>query len=344
MDPVSHFALGATLAAGASIPRKESTRIALLTGGSAALLPDLDVFISSSTDPLLQLEYHRHFTHSLLFIPVGAFITLLLVKCVFPLFRVRQPSNAALYLYALLGYASHGFLDACTSYGTQLLWPFSSMRVAWNIIGIVDPFFTVVILGLLLYAFMKKRSGFARAALIYGLLYLTFGVYQRDKATGHSLLDLQERGVTLSPQGCEAKPAPLSLFLWRTICESDDGRFLVDAWHVSPFKYVKYQGGEIKRFDPSRDAPWLHSAPRQERDLKRFEWFSSGYIVTHPLDPNVVGDIRYSLLPNGLAPLWGIGLDPGDLSESRKTPWLSYRSIKSGDWELFLKMHIGEKV
>ena len=42
-----------------------------------------------------------------------------------------------------MGYATHGLLDSCTSYGTQLFWPFSDVRVAWDTMSIVDPLFTV---------------------------------------------------------------------------------------------------------------------------------------------------------------------------------------------------------
>jgi hypothetical protein len=43
----------------------------------AALLPDADALVRSSADPLLYAEFHRHFTHSLAFIPVGGAIAAL---------------------------------------------------------------------------------------------------------------------------------------------------------------------------------------------------------------------------------------------------------------------------
>ena len=36
------------------------------------MAPDLDVLIRSSEDPLLSLHFHRHFTHSLFFVPIGS--------------------------------------------------------------------------------------------------------------------------------------------------------------------------------------------------------------------------------------------------------------------------------
>ena len=88
----------------------------------SGLAPDLDVLIRSSTDPLLSLST----TGSLpirFFIPFGALIVALLI---FPLVR-RSLSLKTVYLASFLGYATHGFLDACTSYGTLLfgLFPMS---------------------------------------------------------------------------------------------------------------------------------------------------------------------------------------------------------------------------
>ena len=155
MDPISQGALGAS-AAHALLPRDDrapSAGVAALFGCLAGLAPDLDVFISSSTDPLLFLEFHRQFTHALVFIPVGAGIVAALLHG----FVRRRQSFAATYQVCLIGYATHGFLDACTSYGTQLLWPFTDYRVAWNNVSVVDPLFTLPLLALLI-AGMVRRS------------------------------------------------------------------------------------------------------------------------------------------------------------------------------------------
>ena len=49
-----------------------------MVGLAAGLLADADVLISSANDPLLNIEYHRHFSHSLFFIPIGAAIAWML--------------------------------------------------------------------------------------------------------------------------------------------------------------------------------------------------------------------------------------------------------------------------
>ena len=57
----------------------------------------------------------------------------------------------------VFGYATHGLLDACTSYGTVLFWPFSNERLTWNNISIVDPLLTIPALILLLW--LQKQIG-----------------------------------------------------------------------------------------------------------------------------------------------------------------------------------------
>ena len=54
------------------------------------------------------------------------------------------------------GFSTHGVLDACTSYGTQLGWPFSDVRFAWSNVSIVDPLFTAPIV--LLAATAARRA------------------------------------------------------------------------------------------------------------------------------------------------------------------------------------------
>src|SRR5690606_3538084 len=94
----------------------------------------------SSKDPLYGLIFHRHFTHSYVFIPIGALMVALLF---WSFFRKRNYSFKKIYAACIVGWATHGTLDACTSYGTQLFWPFNNVRVAWDNVSIIDPIYTL---------------------------------------------------------------------------------------------------------------------------------------------------------------------------------------------------------
>ena len=141
-------------------------------------MPDSDVLIRSASDPLLHLEYHRHFTHALLFIPIGGLITAALGR----LITRGKKTIRELWLPASLGWGTHGLLDSCTSYGTYLLWPISNERVAWDNVSIIDPLFTLPLLAGVLLAVKMKRVAIARAALIWAVLYLSIGVLQGQRA------------------------------------------------------------------------------------------------------------------------------------------------------------------
>ena len=155
MDPISQGTVGAAFAQ--PLANKNNIIRISFIGFLAGVAPDLDVLIQSESDPILFLEYHRQFSHSLFFIPFGSLIVALLI---FP-FVKGSMTIKNVYFASFLGYATHGLLDACTSYGTLLFWPFSNERVTWNNISIVDPLFTIPILILIGIAIKTKKKLFS---------------------------------------------------------------------------------------------------------------------------------------------------------------------------------------
>ena len=300
MDPISQAAVGAAIPQ--SMDRSGHVARVALIGGLAGMAPDLDVLIRSSSDPLLFLVYHRQFTHSLIFIPLGA---LLCSLALWPLARGRL-SFASCYWVAFLGYGSHGLLDACTTYGTLLLWPFSDVRVAWNNVSVVDPLFTLPLLLTVLLAARTGRRWIVRAGMLWALTYLLLGVIQgqRAEAVGHELA--LSRGHT--PIALSAKPGFANLLLWKVIYEHD-GRYYVDAVRagLTPTVYV---GDSVEKLQLDKHLPWLDKSSQQARDIERFRWFSAGYLAIDAGNPLLVTDMRYSMLPNEIDALWGIELDP----------------------------------
>ena len=298
MDPISQGALGAVVPQ--SVLGNERVRIAAIVGCIAGMAPDLDVLISSATDPLLALEYHRQFTHALLFIPVGAAIVTVVVHGF-----VRKSFHLwETYLVCLLGYATHGLLDACTAYGTQLWWPFSNYRVAWNNVSVVDPFFTLPLVCLVVFAAVLRRRVLALVGLIWAIGYLLFGVVQHERAehTGRLLAD--SRGH--DPSRLVAKSGLGNLLVWRVVYEYK-GHYYVDAVRTGVTSTVCL-GSSVASLDLSRDFQWLQPDTQQRRDVERFRWFSGDYLAVDSRAPNRIVDIGYSVVPNSIDPLWGIEL------------------------------------
>lgn len=299
MDPISQGALGAVVPQ--SVLGNEKLRAAAIVGCIAGMAPDLDVFISSAIDPLLALEYHRQFTHALVFIPIGAAI----VACVVHGFVRKTFFPWETYLVCLLGYATHGLLDACTAYGTQLLWPFSNYRVAWNNVSVIDPLFTLPVVCLAVLAAVLRRRVLAVAGLVWAIVYLVFGVVQHERAENTGRLLATTRGH--DPTHLVAKSGLGNLLVWRVVYEHN-GRYYVDAVRTGVTSTVCL-GTSIASLDLSRDFPWLQADSQQRRDVERFRWFSGDFLAVDPRMPNRIVDIGYSVVPNAIDPLWGIELD-----------------------------------
>ncbi len=301
MDLFTHAVVGA--AGAASVAPARETRLAALVGAAASLLPDTDALISSTSDPLLTLEYHRHFTHSLVFVPVGALVAAALLWLVLR----RRMSFARLYAYAFIGYLLSPLLDACTSYGTHLLWPFAERPLAWNIIAIIDPVFTLLVLGPLAYALVRRRPAPARLGLALAGLVLMLGVLQHERAATLARELAASRGH--APERVLVKPTLANLVLWRSIYTAGD-RIHVDAIRIGlPGNVRVYPGESALRFEPRRDLDLPPDSPLS-MDVGRFVVFTDGYPVRHPARADMIGDARYSMLPTSLEPLWGIVLDP----------------------------------
>ncbi|MEM9446583.1 MAG: metal-dependent hydrolase [Verrucomicrobiota bacterium] len=299
MDIVTQGVLGATVAQASS--QKKHIRMASIIGLIAGLLADADIFIRSSEDPLLTLEYHRHFTHSIFFIPIGALIAFILL---YPFFRKRLPIKT-LYFYCFMGYLFSGFIDACTSYGTQLLWPLLDQRIAWCIIAIVDPIFTASLIITLIIGFKNLNTNYCRAGLIFAGFYLLLGLWQLNRAENTIEHLAAERSHTI--ERMIVKPTVGNILLWRSIYLFDE-QFYIDAVRTG-FKNQIFQGTSVEKVDINKSFPKLDKASVLYHDIKRFRKFSDGYLGFHPEKSNVIGDLRYSMSPAGEIPLWGIEMN-----------------------------------
>lgn len=329
MDLLTQGLLGSVVALSAS--KRSEARSAVGIGFAAALLADADVLIGSASDPLLKIEFHRHFSHALIFIPAGALIAALLL---WPLLRKRVEFKR-IYLYAILGYATAGLLDACTSYGTHLLWPFSDTRIAWSIIAIVDPVFSALLLIALIIGFKRCRPRPARIGLGFAGAYLLLGLWQHQLALQAAIELATARGHEV--QRVLVKPTLANLLLWRAVYQSGE-YFHVDAIRVGLGSSSAriYPGSSIRAFDARRDLPDLQEDSVLAGDIERFSVLADDYVVLDPGRSQVLSDIRYSMLPTTLTPMWG--LDLAVSSPSQHAGFEVYRDRPDNARELFTAM------
>ncbi len=334
MDGLTQGLLGAA-ASQAALGHKLGGKAAVV-GFAAGAAPDLDILIRSGHDPLMALEFHRHFTHSLFFIPIGG----LLVGALFWLFWRKSLAFWHAVLAATLAWATHGILDVLTSYGTNWLWPFSSARLAWDWIGIIDLFVTVPLLIGMVLAIKRKSVWPARIGLAFALVYIGFGAVQHGRAQTVQERIAAARGHTI--ERGRVMPVPLSLSVWRSVYEHD-GRMYADAVRVAPLEPAGlWPGGSVARFDAAGYGQRVGTDTVLATDVARFEHFSDGHLFVHEDGPRpTLGDFRYALVPNSDEPLWGIRLDP-ERPQAHVQRVRYQRDMSSGDGQLFLRMLIGD--
>jgi inner membrane protein len=327
MDPVTHALLGA---AGGLVATRARSRIAALAGAAGALLPDIDVLIGSDTDPLVTLEFHRQFTHSIFVAPFGATIVALALWFALK----RRHGLLPLLIAAFAGYVSAILLDACTSYGTQLLWPFYDKRFAAGVVAVIDPAVTVILLAGVISALRSATATGAGVAIALTVVYLGFGWLQRERAETLVAQAAAGRGHTIRQH--TVKPTLGNLVLWRSVYLSDK-EYVVDAARVGFFSVpVLYTGGAVRRVEPIDLVPPLTLNSIQAADVVRFAKVSDGWLARHPSRPDVIGDIRYSILPNSTRPLWGIEIHPE--LEEHHVAFHTFRQFTSQDRARFFDM------
>ncbi len=315
MDTITQGVLGA--AAAQSALSRRLPRGAGLIGAVGGMAADLDVFIFSLNDPTVGWTFHRHFTHSLIIIPLGG----LIVALPFLLMKRFKDHKREVALAAVIGYATHGLLDAFTSYGTQLLWPFTNLRVALDWIPIVDPIYTIPLWIGVIWTARTGNPKAVRAALLLTSLYICFGGWQHHRA-----VEMQKDLAAMRGHRVEhsrVMPAPGWLLFWRSLYVSG-GRMYVDGVETPWFgSTLALEGGSanMTTFD---DLP--ASARSNAESRRRFEvldWFADrlvARITAEGVGEGAYGDMRFTAAVESLTPLWGLQFDPSSGDSRRWSP------------------------
>lgn len=328
MDPITHALFGVS-AANLST-RKNYFMAASICGIIGGMMPDIDIIIRSESNPLLWIKYHRHFTHALLFAPIGGLISAALCW----LLIRKHLAFRYIYLFCTIGFAVHGPLDALTSYGTHLFWPLSNERTAWNTIAIIDPLVTLPLLFGAVMAFWRSNRAWIAGCLAFALLYLSFGYLQNTRVTEAMRQVAAQQGHTIDRYILQ--PTMFNTILWRTVYVSN-GQLYANGFRSGlAGNITHYPGPSTPVLDMERDLPAVPPNSVAARDIELFTFFSGNLAGLKPDDKQVVGDYRYSLLPNQLGPIWGIRVDPD--YPDRHVQFENFRKITPEDWRDFKRM------
>ena len=302
MDLVTQALLGAAVAEAGGW-RAQFGKSAILAGIFFGMAPDFDI-VARLGGEWASLVHHRGLTHSLFFAPVMA------APCGWLIWRVKGAVKGQARRWMTLVFWAlwtHPLLDLFTSYGTQLLTPFSDRRFALDGISIVDPLYTLPLLIGLILAFVwrktpKKGQRLMAVLLALTTAYLAFGTWQSTQVAGLAKAQL---APAVTVERIRAMPTLGNMVLWRIVAKDTQ-----DTIHVGMHSQFAPRPRITFYQAKALDSPLVQKALADPR-AQIYRWFADdllAYTLEEPSQETTIlqmADMRYGSVRQPLEPFWG---------------------------------------
>lgn len=283
MDSLTQIILGA--AVGEAVLGKKVGNRAMLYGGIAATIPDLDIFASYFTDTVTALEIHRGFSHSIvfsvLFAPISAWIV--------TRYERYKDFKGWTWLF-FLAFFTHPLLDAFTTWGTQLFWPLDT-RLAFKSIFVIDPLYTLPFLIFLILAMRRKRTSKKRRVynnlgLIISSSYLALTLVLKWVAFTKFESALMDQNITYKQ--IDTRPSPMNTILWNANIELEDAYLLgtYSFFDTQPIIFETYK----------KDHELLGPLATNEKVQRMIAISKGWYTIINKDDKLLFNDLRFGTL------------------------------------------------
>jgi inner membrane protein len=184
MDTITHTLFGLTLygAANKSNMDKSHKRALLLSTVVGSQIPDIDVVVNlTETGRIMQQMWHRGLTHSFFLIPIWGIVIYYLSRL---LFKVK---DRRIFYWAILAVFIHDTSDLFNTWGTGYIEPFSSYRVTFGTIPIVDFVFWFLMLAGFIVSRKKEANERYKVFRVVWLLMIAHVAIQ--SAQGYIIYD-----------------------------------------------------------------------------------------------------------------------------------------------------------
>ena len=286
MDSLTQIVLGASVAE-ATLGKKIGNK-AIILGAIAGTIPDLDIVTRFFVDDLTASVMHRGFSHSLIFPFVAAPILACILKKIY--YKYSDVSFSDWFRMFFLAIITHSLLDAQTTWGTQLFWPFE-WRVAVENIFIIDPIYTLPFLTfLILTAFQdklsKKRRLFNSLGLIISSAYLLVTLSFKGVAHYNIAKGLEENNIEY--KDINTRATYFNSILWSSQIELEDSYIFT---YYSLFD--KSKPIFTKKFPKNHDMlqPFI-----DEKKIQQLIILSNGhYLMTNENDELIFWNLKLGL-------------------------------------------------
>jgi len=287
VDLITQTVLGA--AVGEVTLGKKVGNKAILWGAIGGLIPDLDVLITPFFSDVDGLFVHRGISHSILFPVLFAPLLAWIIHQIH-----KRKINITFYDWIKLSFLSiftHPLLDYFTTYGTGAFLPFSGYRVEFSSIAIIDLFYTLpLLLVLMLIAFISRTSTLRRklinSAVIITTLYLIGTV--GNKMYINSVFKQAFTTQSIEFTRYKTVPLPLTNFLWMGIAETEEGYYmaLYSNFDNMPPKEFRFISRNDQKLEPYTE----------NEELKRLITFTKGYYHVNEDDNGIyIADLRFGM-------------------------------------------------
>jgi inner membrane protein len=264
LDSLSQIVLGA--ACGELILGRKIGNKAQLLGAIAGTIPDLDVLLNPLfSDELTKLQIHRSYSHSMfihliLALPF-AWLTWLGFK--------KRIAYREWYIMWLVGFVTHTLLDCCTTYGTQLLLPFTNHLIGFNNIAVVDPFWTLPFMLLLIVCLFMKRDNvnrfrWALVATTYCFVYMGYTLVNKYNVHQHFQSELTKQQIQTDV--LYTSPSMFNNWLWAGIATTHDTLYCGEFSTLQNTSAVEWVGYP-------RNLQLLENHPAK-REIEVLQWFA----------------------------------------------------------------------
>ena len=228
MDAVTHMLIGGIAAqlpgarpgsndqtSASNTTEEVSWRSRAIIGAAAAIFPDID-YLLFWINPLDFLAYwHRAETHSIILAPLWAFLLSFVVTKFTKIRDLRL-----VFIISLIGVISHALADSLTVFGTKWFTPFSEIQISWNLLFVIDPYFTFSIILSGVFLFFWRAKTFRNLALLFPLIYLTFVISIKQQLTAQ----VADRLAEGSSDEIDSVllPQPFSPLFWQALSKEKD--------------------------------------------------------------------------------------------------------------------------
>lgn len=282
MDSISQIVLGA--AVGEAALGKRAGGKAALWGAIGGTIPDLDVLSRYVLNEVDSLEFHRGFSHSILFSILAAPLLGWLINRIHYKLQLGWKPWAWLAFLALF---THPLLDCFTTWGTQLFWPLE-YRIAWKTVFVIDPLYTLPFASFLIWALLlprasEKRRKLNRWGLVVSCSYLLLTVC--SKGLAGMRIDGAIHRQDLQVLRYDTRPTPMNTLLWTANIETADGFYIT---YLSHFQ----QGQTDFKFLPKNHE--LLAKYRGDKLLEKLLRITDGYFAVRQMGQSLeIIDLRF---------------------------------------------------